>query len=79
MIMSVRVTLIGTMFLGSMGMDFLFNPEVGLTQSHFYRNGGKSFTQTGKNIFSIIKLGSVPPTGHRVTIIDLVINLMPKI
>ena len=38
--MSVRITLIGTMFLGSMGMDFLFNPEVGLTQSHFYRNGG---------------------------------------
>ena len=23
-----------------MGMDFIFNPEFGLTQSHFYRNGG---------------------------------------
>ena len=25
------------MFLGSMGMDFLFNPEFGMGQSHFYR------------------------------------------
>ena len=28
------------MFLGSMGMDFLFNPDFGMGQSHFYRNGG---------------------------------------
>lgn len=26
--------------LGSMGMDFLFNPDFGMGQSHFYRKGG---------------------------------------
>ena len=38
--LAFRSTKLGTLFLGSMGMDFIFNPEFGLTQSHFYRNGG---------------------------------------